>query len=401
MPQRIRCLFILALFFMLVRSGLGADNERFVAGPISVDRLTEAVTAAGFQVRNVKADIPSAVHSGLPFTTLDYEDKLLKTLRERYQLMKLVAPARDEWTAQLMLNEWVHKAIPGGTPRVITNHALDILEFAFQGETFYCTQYAITYVECALALGWQARKIGVDRKHGPEELGSTHHGVAEVWSNQFRKWVVIDPQSNLHFEKKGVPLSAWEVRAEWLKDRGSRVDHVVGVSPLAVKKNPAIVWWDRDGEDETATYFWLYLEDHAVRTGSNETVRLILPEDEANSALIWYQNDDSIKRSQIHTGYLQNLFLPTRQIEDAYWTVGVVEAALVGVSKGSIRLSLDSHCPNRIDYGVSFDGTSWERLKDGKSVVWNLRPGWNSLRLHTLNPGDVTGPEMSLLLLLE
>ena len=220
MPQRIKCLFILALFFMLGRSGLAVDNEEFVAGPISVDRLTAAATAAGFQVRNVKADIPSAVHSGLSFTTLGYEDKLLKTLRERYQLMKLVAPARDEWTAQLMLNEWVHKAIPGGTPGVITNHALDILEFAFQGETFYCTQYAITYVECALALGWQARKIGIDRKHGPEGLGSTHHGVAEVWSNQFRKWVVVDPQSNLHFENEGAP-QGWGIgRMEsetWLK----------------------------------------------------------------------------------------------------------------------------------------------------------------------------------------
>jgi hypothetical protein len=278
---------------------------------------------------------------------------------------------------------------------------LDILEYAARGETFYCTQYAITYAECALALGWHARKIGVDRKHGPEGLGSTHHGVAEVWSNQFRKWVVIDPQSSLHFEKDGIPLSGWEIRAEWLRDRGVHVDHVVGVPPSTTKKNPAIVWWDRPDEDETATYFWLYVEDHAVRPPGEEPTRLILPEDEANRGLIWYQNDDLSKRSQIHIGYLKNLFVPTQRIEDAYWSVGVVEASVVAVSKGSVQLSLDSYCPNGIGYEASFDGENWEPVKDEKKVVWALRPTWNSLRLHTLSAGGVAGPAMSLLLWLE
>jgi len=390
-----------AFAIVVIVWGFVAEEKILAADPLNADQLFQAATAAGFQVRDVKADIPSAVHSALPFTTLDYENNLLRTLRERFQLEKVVGPARDEWTAQLMLKEWVHKAIPGGNPKVTANHALDILEFAAQGETFYCTHYAITYVECALALGWQARKIGVDRKHGPQGLGSTHHGVAEVWSNQFRKWVVIDPQSNLHFEKEGVPLSAWEIRAEWLKDHGAALAHMVGVPPHAVRKNPAIVWWDRNGEDESATYFWFYLEDRAVHSSSGEPGQLIFPQDEANTALIWYQNDDSTQRSRIHTGYLKNLFLPTSRIEDVYWTVGVVEATLAGVSKGSLQLSLDSYCPNGTGYEVSFDGISWERVKDEKSLVWTLRPGWNSLRLRTLGPRGMTGPEVSLLLLLE
>jgi hypothetical protein len=302
----------------------------------------------------------------------------------------------------LLLKEWVHKAIPPGSPKASYNNAPDISEHAARGDTFWCTHCTINYpCECAAALGWQARKIGVDSAR-PEGVGSSHHGVAEVWSNQFRKWVVIDAQSNLHFEKAGIPLSAWEIRAEWLKDGGKSVDHVVGVPPKAVKKNPAIAWWDRS-EDETSVYFWMYLENRlmAAPKDSGETQQLIFLQDEANADLIWYQNGDPETKGELHQGYLRNRFLPTRRIEDVYWTVGIVEAKLTGVTQGVIQLSLDSYCPNRTGYEVSLDGTRWQTVKNEKTVDWPLRANWNSLRLRTVSQGNVTGPETSVLMLLE
>jgi hypothetical protein len=253
-------------------------------------------------------------------------------------------------------------------------------------------------VDCAQALGWQARKIGVDRRHGPEGMQSTHHGGAEVWSNQFRKWVVMDAQSNLHFEKNGIPLSAWEIRAEWLKNKGADVDHVVGAPPNTVMKNPAMVWRVPD-EDEIATYFWLYIETRAAWTKGGS--RRIFPQDEANAGEMWYQNDDATKRGQLHQGYIRNLFTPTSQHEDAYWTVGVVEAQLTDAAEGVVRLSLDSYCPNRTAYEVSRDGKTWEKVKDEKSLAWKLESGWNMLRLRTVGRGGVIGPETAVVMSLE
>jgi len=254
-------------------------------------------------------------------------------------------------------------------------------------------------MECALALGWQARHLGVDRRHGPDGLESSHHGVTEVWSNQFHKWVVIDAQSNLHFEKEGVPLAAWEIRAEWLKNHGTAVDHIVGVLPNAVKNGMMPLWTQREA---TSVYFWIYFADHATTTGTGEGTKLIFPQDEANAGLIWFQNDDPIKRKGvIHPGYLRNHFVLTDRIGDAYWTVGIVEADMTGVSQQAIQLSLDSYCANLVAYEVSFDGTNWEPIKDKKSLRWNLKPGWNPLRLHTLGRGNVVGPETTVLLDLE
>ncbi len=350
----------------------------------------------------MRTDIPAAIKPHVSFFAPAFDDEILDTLRRKYPLGEVIAPGRDEWSSQLLLKEWVHKAIPGGTPKISYNNALEILQHAAGGEGFWCTHYTIAYAECAAALGWQSRKIGVDRKHGPEGMGSSHHGVAEVWSNQFRKWVVIDAQSNLHFEKAGIPLSAWEIRAEWLKDGGKSVDHVVGVPPRAARKNPAIVWWDHQ-EDETSVYFWVYLENHLLaKSKSSEPFQLILPQDNANSGLIWYQNGEpETKGSELHQGYLRNQFVTTPRIEDVYWTVGVVEANIVGVSGQAIQLSLDSYCPNRVGYEVSTDGIRWERVADEKPVQWPLRQNWNSLRVRTLSRGNVTGPVTSLLVLLE
>jgi hypothetical protein len=380
---------------------LSAHAGAFAAGPVSRARLQAAAEAAGFHPGEVIADVPAAVRPRLPFPVFNYDDPDLIALRQKYELEKVVAPAKDEWTAQLLLREWLYKKIPGGNPRVDAVRAMAILDYASRGEKFYCTHYAISYVECAQALGWQARAFAVDRRHGPETLGSTHHGVSEVWSNQFRKWIIVDAQSDMHFEKNGVPLSAWEIRAEWLKNHGADVAHVVGVPPNASPKNPAIVWWNRKDEDETATYFWAYLAASADASMTKPGTHSIFPQDAANSGLIWYQNDYEAGRSRLNTGYLKNLFIPVHDITDVYWTVGIVEATITAASDRVIHLALDSYCPNRTGYEISIGGMKWEAVKDERSVSWPLRRGWNMLGLHTIGRRGVTGPETRLVLYLE
>jgi len=391
----------IALALWIVSLGFCADSPPVEAGPLSVTRLDAAVAAAGFKVIENKSVIPVAAYSRLPFVSSGYEDERLTDLRKTHLLEQVTAPARDEWSAQSLLKEWVYGKIPLGNPTSPAVHALDILEKAARGEKFYCTHYAITYAECATALGWQARKLGIDRPHGKDGFGSSHHGVAEIWSNQFAKWIAIDANFNLHYEKKGTPLSAWEVRAEWLRNQGAEVDRVVGAGVHAVKKKLGRVTW-HFSEDETASYFWNYINSRVVTTDQHDSARLLFLQDEANDSSVWYQNhDSSTKQSRLHTGYLKSTFAPTRRIEDAYWTVGIVDATLTHVSAKSIYLKLKSYCPNLLAFERSVDRFVWTRIKDELSVEWPLKAGWNSLVLRTLGRGNVTGPETTLLLFLE
>jgi len=396
-----RYLWPLLVAVALVGCGPSLERRTFEPGPLNAKRLVDAAAAAGFLAREVIAEIPAAVRSRITFRTCDYDDELLAELRRRYRLEEVIAPGKDEWNKQLLLKNWVAGKITNGNPTVEAGNALEILEHAAAGKKFYCTYFAITYLQCAQALGWQARKLGVDRLHDPDSLGSTHHGVAEIWSNQFAKWVVIDAQSNLHFEKDSVPLSAWEIRAEWLKNEGRDVDRVVGVPPEHRLKNPAIVWWDRADEDETACYFWIYISDNAVRWDEEGAAGFIFPQDSVNAGLTWYQNDYDNKKSRLHSGYLKKLFRPTDSIGDAYWTVGVVEARLDSATGEKLFLSLDSYCPNRTGYEVTFDGESWETVAETKCLAWPVNKGWNNLGLRTTARGGVKGVETSAHLLLE
>jgi hypothetical protein len=388
-------LIVVALLAVLSTIGVRSDPTPV----LTVGQLTQLALSAGFDVRAAEIAGPIAVRSRFPFRTLDYADHQLERLRVDYRLTDLVRSAADEWTAQQQLKQWVHEAIPDGAPDagIGGRSAADILRRAAAGEQFFCTHFAITYVEAALALGWQARRLAVDRRQTPDDPTSTNHGVAEVWSNQFAKWIAIDAQSNLHYEKDGVPLSAWEIREEFLRDRGVALDRIVGVPRQKAARG--IKWWNRPAEPGIATYFWIGIYDDAVYRGDYDLARIILPQNTSNRGLVWYQNTVDGPGRRLHSGYRNARFLPTYSLDDAYWTVGVVETRVRRVDRERLLLTFDVGEPRRVTYRVSTDDGPWTSLSHS-GVDWLLHQGENTLRVRSVAPGGVVGPETMLRLAL-
>src|SRR5262245_57833114 len=129
-----RCTILsLALALLLAQQQFIAESPPFETGPLNSVRMTAAARRAGFNVRDLKADMPVAVRPRLSHPEADYADDSLVALRGRYPLEKLAAEGRDEWHSQLLLKEWVHKTIPGGSPKISYNNALEILEHAARG----------------------------------------------------------------------------------------------------------------------------------------------------------------------------------------------------------------------------------------------------------------------------
>lgn len=391
-------LWTATLVLALGLSAPARGGEEQPAHPPTPEALSQAARSAGIRVKSVTIDAPPAVRSNLRYKVSDYNDPRLVALRRKFRLEEVIAGAEDEWTAQRLLRHWVHERIPNGTPRVRPIHAMEILDAAATGESFWCTFYAITYAECAQALGWQCRKIAIGRLHDPEtKLAGNHHGITEIWSNQYRKWIAMDAHFDFHTEKNGVPLSAWEVRAEWLNDRGKSIDHIVGPPATAGKKLQVRANWRHPGEDESSTFFWIYYEDHAIGPDTPGIKRLIFPQDNANAGLTWYQRSGEIGEPGLieHIGYRRKTFLMTERLEDVYWTVGIVELRLAECSDGSIRFQLDSYCPNRIAYEAARDGGEWKPV-EGDTVTWQPHPGANTLQLRTVSAGNVKGPIATL-----
>ena len=157
----------------------------------------------------------------LPYVESDYtrrfkfesfDNPKLKTLRETYRLDEVVAPGKDEFDRQLLLLDWVnHRFRKFGKPSSPARGALDILEANDAGHAFFCAHYADVFVSAAASLGWVDRALALRR---PDHVGqgSTEHSSTEIWSNQHRKWVMLDPTFAMHVEKDGVPLNAFEIR---------------------------------------------------------------------------------------------------------------------------------------------------------------------------------------------
>ena len=71
-------------------------------------------------------------------------------------------------------------------------------------------EYAIVTAACARACGFPSRVLALKREDVETAESSAGHVVAEVWLDQFGKWVFVDPQFDVVPELEGIPLNAVE-----------------------------------------------------------------------------------------------------------------------------------------------------------------------------------------------
>jgi hypothetical protein len=110
----------------------------------------------------------------------------------------------------LVLFNWIGRQWDHGTDIPVGGYShfdpIELLRSAIEGGRFWCEVSAKFTVYASTAMGWPARLVSLSR-YGYE----WEHAVAEVWSNKFGKWFVVDTDFNLYYEKNGIPLSAFEL----------------------------------------------------------------------------------------------------------------------------------------------------------------------------------------------
>jgi hypothetical protein len=138
----------------------------------------------------------------------------------------------------VLLMDWAHRQFKKfGRPSTNAKGALEILKAIDDGNTFFCAQYAEVLVSGAASMAGSIGHSRCVRHQGVNKVGgSTEHSVTEIWSNQHRKWVMLDPTSNMYLEKNGVPLNAYEVRQEWFYHDGKDLVFVVGKERRTYRK---------------------------------------------------------------------------------------------------------------------------------------------------------------------
>ncbi|HZK63311.1 MAG TPA: hypothetical protein VFC34_04150 [Puia sp.] len=169
-----------------------------------------------------------------------------------------------------------------------------------------------------------------------------HHGINEIWLNSYHKWFLSDAKYDHHFEKNGIPLSALEIRDEYLKN---------GAADIKMAKGPDRVALDYDSQyDKSKEYFASVYTN--IEWDKHNDLYTHWPKD--GSYMIMY-NDDYFRHhvwiwdGKPHWAYNtphMELIADRSAIE---WTPNTI-AAKVKIEDDKATISLNSNTPNLKTY---------------------------------------------------
>jgi predicted GH43/DUF377 family glycosyl hydrolase len=260
----------------------GKDQRPTTTRPLVIGAARPEIAQATIAGPHFQA--PALFH-----TFEDYYNPRLKRLRDDYELEKVVEGEPSEFRRILKLRHGVHQRWKFDFDQNFKGDAFAILEKAKTGCGFNCAHSMTVQHAVLSSMGYVSRYVLVDRNH--KDLGSSrHHGVNEVWSNDYAKWVLLDAQYDCHFERDGVPLSALELHEAVRKDGGQGVVLVRGIERRQVAMAPKT--GPQPHEATIYSYWWVCWpkrQNPFSQPHFTTRERLVIFDNEAFRQTIWYR----------------------------------------------------------------------------------------------------------------
>jgi hypothetical protein len=326
------------------------------------------------------------------------EPRIDQLLRE-FDFSAHVSTGVSEFEEMTLLKNWVYTRIPYDLNYADSEQrdSISILRRAKKGDAFLCTTKSTVFLQTAVSLGWTSRLIFLKRPTQEEHAGN------DIWSNQYRKWVYIDPTWNIHIERRGVPLSIYEIRREWLKNGGRDIMYVFGAGKSARRYTARDLPVIRDDSK-----IWKLLPlDHAWLGYFNEIA--VLGRNDffsccnSNGSGAW----DPLyvmktKRSwkdrfksffAKSSGYSSKILFYELNRVDVH--IGGQDGKQSKRHRRTVEVKLDAfgknnYTPNFMEYLVKLNGGDWKVV--GDRFTWSLEPGENIVRARIMNRFGVVGP---------
>lgn len=359
------------------RPGSSEDSSPSATRLLHVENASTNIVKAS--ISGPRFHAPASFHSDEQF-----DSPRMNRLRKEYHLEDVVRGETSEFKKMLKLRHWVNSRWPIDNHQKFGGDTFAILEKAKTGAGFYCTHSMRVQHAVMTTMGFVARDLGVDCDH--ELVGrSYHHGVNDIWSNEYAKWVLLDAKYDVHYERQGVPLSGLEVH-EAVRNGDDQVVKAKGpdrtITPMKGFGYP---------ETSVQNYWWVAYniqQNPFTLSYRDQESRLVIFDNPAFRETTWYRGVDPLRE---HWAYRANAFVPTTDRHQIDWTPGVPEPQVRQVSPGKLEVTFHSVTPNLKEYRVRTDGKSWNPV-DGDRLVWNAKPGENVLDVRTRNRYEVDGP---------
>lgn len=319
------------------------------------------------------------------------------SLKAKYQLDTIFHGETDEFKRILLLRNWIRQKISindFGDPYPGNDHPQGILDAAAHGQGFHCGHYMVVQNALMNAYGYVTRCLGAGP--GLKGVQDGHHGMNEIWVNKFHKWFLSDAKFNHHFEKEGVPLSALQVRDEFLRNRSADVVLVKGPDRIAIsldslkdvkgnyvkhKKDWFAQWYTWLEWDKSANRFSAWPEFHT---------KLNMYQDEYFKSHTWYWD------GKPHWAYNTDNVTYQSARDAIEWTPNTIQAIIkIDSSTNEAAITLFSSTPNFKEYQVKYQNDSWTPCDS--SLIVSLKEPREQYLFRAVNVANVAGPEYKVI----
>lgn len=348
-------------------------------------------------VKLLSAHNEQIIRSDYRFRYQTYDEPRLHELRKRYKLDEVVAPAVDEFQQMVLLRNWSRSQFRRRDyqPFEVQFDALKVLDRNLRNESDRpldltcdfdpCHFFPLFYAQIALSMGHQARLV------------SSNHGMTELWSNQYGKWVLMDAELNLHYEKDGIPLGALELRAHITAGEQEQITVVYGEQTSGDVK-PTLVHLKVETIEPGAivnprTQFDI------VELRNDWLTNHYFPGHPARSDLATLTYDDASVPEEFRV--LRPLRPLSRDVRQFNWTLNQAEIYVAKRASTTDEMTLEvafrTMTPNFSHFEVLVDqGPAVEQ--QGSRFEWPLQPGENVLQVRPVNRFGVKGITSSVTL---
>ncbi|HSE41728.1 MAG TPA: transglutaminase domain-containing protein [Acidobacteriota bacterium] len=150
-------------------------------------------------------------NSNYEFTHEHWSEPKVVDLRKQENLDSIIDGAKTDIEIFERLTVWTRKQFQPGTPDPYPlSNGLDILKDIRSKKTGgFCGQYTYLLADALKSFGFfDVRYVEIWKD------AQTSHFLLEAWSNQFRKWILLDPlYAATVMNKNSELMSAWQVHA--------------------------------------------------------------------------------------------------------------------------------------------------------------------------------------------
>lgn len=176
----------------------------------------------------------------------DFENPKYEELKSHYPIVKIAGKGGD-FERALRLCQWLAPNLSHQGNFSLTSNlefnSISLLDYAFGNPEHgvNCAGKAKILVECCLALGIFARRIGL---YPNSPFDTDNHVVTEIYDRKRKKWIMLDPTSGGYFTDGNSPLSCLEMRENFALNSGGSIVFLRQKTTDSEKLNEKNISWN-------------------------------------------------------------------------------------------------------------------------------------------------------------